>query len=104
MSFSQSILCAVVQEVPLLFLAPADNNNFSLCSFIENIPLPPPPPPVGGKLMYIPIALTKAETKRDTLLGYFFLYYSLINDWRLNSYIICEHFLQFNQERCTILS
>ena len=65
MSFSQSILCTVVQEVPLLFLAPADNNNLSLCSFMENIPLPPSPL-VGGKLMYIPIVLTKAETKRDT--------------------------------------
>ena len=72
---------------------------------MENIPLPPSPL-VGGKLMYIPIVLTKAETKRDTFFCkvFFFKYYSLNNDWRFNSYIICENFLQFNQERCTILS
>ena len=74
---------------------------------MENIPLPPspPPPPVGGKLIYIPIALTKAETARDTFFArFFFHYYLLNNNWQLNSYIICENFLQFNQERCTIFS
>ena len=44
MSFSQSILCIVMHEVPLLFLAPTDKNNLSLCSFTTNIPLPPFPP------------------------------------------------------------
>ena len=51
MSFSQGILCTVMHEVPLLFLAPTDNNNLSLCSFTANIPLPPSlpslPPPFG---------------------------------------------------------
>ena len=41
MSFAQSILCTVTQEVPLLFLAPTDNNTLFLCSFIKNILLPP---------------------------------------------------------------
>ena len=64
-----------------------------------------PPPSVGGKLIYIPIALTKAETARDTFFARFFFHdYLLNNNWQLNSYIICENFLQFNQERCTIFS
>ena len=93
------------KRYPLLFLSPTDNNSLSLCSFMENIPLPPSPPPVGGKLIYIPIALTKAETARDTFFArFFFHYYLLNNNWQLNSYIICENFLQFNQERCTIFS
>ena len=59
---------------------------------MKNVSLtPPPPPPVGSKSMYIPLALGNAETKRD-------------NDWQLNSNITCENYLQFNQERPTILS
>ena len=81
-----------MQEVPSLFLAPTDNNILSLCFFMKNVSLtPPPPPPVGSKSMYIPLALGNAETKRD-------------NDWQLNSNITCENYLQFNQERSTILS
>ena len=68
MSFSQSILRTVMHEVPLIFLAPTDNNYLSLCSFTTNIPFPPSPPPLGCKLMYIPLALTKAETTTDDAL------------------------------------
>ena len=35
---------------------------------MKNVPLPQSPPPlhpVGSKSMYIPLALRKAETKRD---------------------------------------
>ena len=40
---------------------------------MKNIPLPPfPPRPVGSKLMYIPLALTKAETTWDTFFARFF--------------------------------
>ena len=80
MSFSQSILCKIMHEVPLLFLAPTDNNSLSLCSFTTNIPLPPSPPPLGSKLMYIPLALTKAETTKYTFLQDFFFMYYLLND------------------------
>ena len=62
-----------MHEVPLLFLAPTDNNSLSLCSFTTNIPLPTPPPLLGSKLMYIPLALTtKAETTTYTFLQDFF--------------------------------
>ena len=40
---------------------------------MKNFPLPySPPPPVGSKSMYIPLALRKAETTRDTFLQGFF--------------------------------
>ena len=65
-----------MHEVPLLFLAPTENNNLSLCSFTTNIP----PLPLGSKLMYIPLALTKAETTRDAFLQDFFLNYYLLYD------------------------
>ena len=76
-----------MHEVPLLFLAPTDNNSLSLCSFTTNIPLPTSPPLLGSKLMYIPLALTtKAETTTYTFLQDFFLcaiYLMIIDNWIL---------------------
>ena len=58
---------------------------------------------VGSKLMYIPLALTEAETTRDAFLQGFFSYYLLNYNWKFSSNITCENYLQSNQERCTIL-
>ena len=43
MSFSQSILCIVMHEVPILFLAPTDKNNLSLFFYDEHPPPSLPP-------------------------------------------------------------
>ena len=43
----KSILFITMQEVPLLFLAPKDNNDFSHCSFIRKVPPTPYHPSCG---------------------------------------------------------
>lgn len=43
----KSILFKTIQEVPLLFLAPKDNNDFSHCSFIRKVPPTPYHPSCG---------------------------------------------------------
>ena len=56
---------------------------------MENIP-PSLPPPVGGKLIYIPIALTRAETARDTFFARFFfitIYLIIIDNWILTLFV-----------------